>query len=98
MSCSRMSRGKSRSMSGTERKLLVQEAAEKEAVLEGADVGEADQVADDAADRGAGAAAGRQLEAPARPPAAYLRRDLLGELEQVAVDEEEAGEVVVTHE
>ena len=58
ISTSRMSRGKSRSMSGIDAvDFLVEEAAGEEVRLDRVDVGEAGEVADDRADAGAAAAA-----------------------------------------
>ena len=74
--------------------LLVEEAAGEEAFLHRVDVGEAGQVADDRADAGAAAAPRRQDRARRlRPP--HLERHLARQLEQVAVEEEEAGEAEV---
>ena len=79
--------------------LVAEEAAEEEVVLDRVDVREADQVAEDRADGGAAAAAGRQAGLAARAVlAAHLVGDLAAQLEQVAVDEEEAGEAVLAHE
>src|SRR5581483_5340712 len=72
-------------------RLFVQEAAQKEGVSNRVHVREAGQVADDRADAGAAAAAGRE-EAAGGARAAHLGRDLAGELEDVEVEQEEPGE------
>ena len=71
--------------------LLVQEAAEEQLVRHRVDVREAGEVADDRGHRRAAAAAGRQQRAHRRRPA-DLDRHVARELEQVAVQQEEAGE------
>ena len=73
------------------RELAVEEAAEREVVRDRVDVREARQVADERADRGAAAAAGRQ-DVPHRAGAAHLERHLARELEHLPVEQEEAGE------
>ena len=74
--------------------LAVEEASEREPGRHGIDVREARQVADDRADRGAAPASWRQhLAGCARP--AHLDGDLPCELEDLAVQQEEAGEPVV---
>ena len=92
ISFSRMSRGKSRSMSGDRGELAVEEAAEREVGLDRVDVREPGQVADDRADRAAAAAPGRERVA-GRARAAHLDGDLAGELEHLPVEEEEPGEL-----
>ena len=83
-------------MSGIECSLVVQEAAEEQVVLERIDVREADQVADDRADRRSASASRRQVaELAAGTIAADLDRDLPRQLEQIAVEQEEAGQLVV---
>ncbi len=77
-------------------KLLVEEAAVEQPVLDRIDVRQPHQVADDRADRRAAPAPGWQAGAPAdgaRP--AHLAGHLRGQLLQVAVDEEEAGELML---
>ena len=75
--------------------LLVEEAPDEEPVVDRVDVREPDQVADDRGDGGAAPAAGRQVRQPARDARrAHVARHLLGQLEDLVVDEEEAGEVV----
>ena len=91
ISFSRMSRGKSRSMSGTDDELAVEEAAEREVRRDRVDVREPGQVADERADGGAAAAARRQ-HVPHRARPAHLERDLARELEHLPVQQEEAGE------
>ena len=76
---------------GHRRRFVVEEAAGEEPVLDRVDVREAGQVADDRADAGA-AAAPRRQDGARRLRAAHLAGHLAGELEQVAVQEEEAGE------
>ena len=71
--------------------LLVEEAAGEEVGLDRVDVGEAAEVADDRGDAGAAAAAGRQ-DGAGGVRAADLDGDLARQLEQVAVQEEEARE------
>ncbi len=98
ISSSRMSRGKSRSMSGIggdlALDLLVEEAAGEEALLDRVDVGEAGEVADDRADAGPAAAPRRQDRARRLRPA-HLEGHLPGQLEYLPVEEEEAGEAEV---
>ncbi len=60
--------------------------------LDWIDVGEPGQVADDRGDARAAATTGRQ-QRPRRRGPAHLDGDLAGELEQLAVQEEEAGEL-----
>ena len=69
--------------------LLVEEAPEEQLVRDRVDVREAGEVADDRGHRGAAPAAGRQQRARRVRPA-HLDRDLARELQQVAVQEEEA--------
>ena len=76
---------------GHRRELLVEEAAEREVVLDRVDVREAGQVADDRADRAPAPAPGRQ-EHPRRVPTAHLECALARELEHLVVEEEEARE------
>ncbi len=71
--------------------LLVEEAAEREVVLDGIDVREPGQVADDRPDRATAAPPRRQVH-PGRVATAHLERALAGELEHLVVEEEEAGE------
>ena len=71
--------------------LAVQEAPEREVVLDRIDVGEACEVADDRADRAAPSSSGRE-KVPRRVPAPYLERGLAGELEHLVVEEEEPRE------
>ena len=71
--------------------LVVDEAAEREAGLDGIDVREAGQVADDRADARA-AAAPRRQRVPRAAGAAHLERALARELEHLPVEQEEAGE------
>ncbi len=74
--------------------LAVQEAPEREPCRHRVDVREPGQVADDRADGRAAPAPGRQhLAGGARP--AHLDRDLPRELEDLAVQQEEAGQPVV---
>ena len=82
---------------GQRRELLVEEAPEQELVGDRVDVAEAREVADDRRDARAAPAAGRQQRArigPRRPaPApAHLHGDLPRELEDLAVQDEEARE------
>ena len=73
------------------RQLLVEEAPEQELIADRIDVREAGQIADDRRDRGsASAPGGEQRPGGGRPP--HLDRHLPRELEQVAVQEEEAGQ------
>ncbi len=72
--------------------LVVQEATERKAGLDGVDVREAGQVADDRADRAAAPAAGREHVAR-RVVAAHLPRAVGGELQHLVVEQEEAGEL-----
>ena len=74
--------------------LAVEEAAEREPRRDRIDVREAGQVADDRADRRAAPAARRQRHAR-RVRAAHLDRDLARDLEDLAVQQEEAREAVV---
>jgi hypothetical protein len=71
--------------------LLVQEAAGEQSRLDRVDVREPGQVADDRADARAAPPPGGQGPARRLGPA-DLDRDLAGQLEQVAVQQEEAGE------
>src|SRR5215210_2196343 len=71
--------------------LLVEEAPEKEVALDRVDVREAGQVADDRRHARPPAATGRKQGARG-VGAAHLVSDLARELEQVAVEQEEAGE------
>ena len=71
--------------------LVVEEAAERELRLDGVDVREAGEVADDRADARPAAAAGRKRMAR-RAGAAHLEGALARELEHLPVQEEEAGE------
>ena len=73
--------------------LGVEEAAERQPRLDGVDVREARQVADDRADARAAPAPGRQ-DVPRRAGAAHLERDLAGQLEHLVVQEEEARQAV----
>ena len=73
------------------RKLVVQEAAEREVVRDRIDVGEAGEVADDRADRAAASSTGRK-EMSRRVEPAHLERSFAGELEHLVVEEEEPGE------
>ena len=74
ISFSRMSRGKSRSMSGTEASSRFRKPAEREVGVDRVDVREPGQVADDRADRAAAAAAGRERVARGEPGRAPRRR------------------------
>ena len=78
-------------MSGSAVELLVEEPAEEEVVGDGVDVREAGEVADDRGHRGAPPAPRRQQRAGGCRPA-DLHGDLARELQQVAVQQEEAGE------
>src|SRR5206468_7431474 len=69
--------------------LLVQEAAERKAGVDGIDVREARQIADDRPDRAAAPPARREHVARGRAPA-HLPRALPRELEPLPVEEEEA--------
>src|SRR5687767_11034001 len=71
--------------------LAIDEAPEREAGLDGIDVREAGQVADDRADRAAAAPARRE-RVSGRVTAAHLIRDVAGELEHLVMEQEEAGE------
>src|SRR6185503_12089551 len=73
------------------RDLLVQEAPEAELVLDRVDVREAGQVADDRADARAAPTAGWE-QGPRGVAIAHLHGHLAGELEQIVVKQEEAGE------
>ena len=79
------------------RPLFVEEAPEEEAVAQGVDVREADEIADERADRRAASPSRRQPGDAARGAAAHLRRLLAGHLQQLPVDEEEAGEPPLSH-
>ena len=70
--------------------LVVQEAAEREPGLDGIDVREAGQVADDRADGAAAPRPGGSTCRGASSPA-HLARALGGELEHLVVEQEEAG-------
>ena len=70
------------------RELVVQEASEREAVLDRVDVREPGQVADDRADRAAPSPPRRQEHAR-RAAAAHLERALPRDLEHLVVEEEE---------
>ena len=74
--------------------LAVEEAPEREPRRDGIDVREAGEVADDRADRRAAPAARRQRHAR-RVRAAHRDRDLARDLEDLAVQQEEAREAVV---
>ena len=74
--------------------LLVEEAPEEQVVLHGVHVREAGEVTDDRRHARPAAAAGRQQPAR-RLGAADVGRRLAGELEQVAVEDEEAGQAEV---
>ena len=76
---------------GHRRELAVQEAADREAVLDRVDVREAGQVADDRADRAASPSPRRE-EHPRRVPAPHLERALPCELEHLVVEQEEPRE------
>ena len=71
--------------------LAIEEAAERKVVLDGIDVRETGEVADDRADGAASAAAGGK-EAPGGALAAYLECNRAGELEHLPVEQEEAGQ------
>src|SRR5204862_7023809 len=71
--------------------LAVQEAAEREVGLDGIDVREPREVADERADRAAAAAARRE-DVASRGAAAHLERTLARELEHLPVEQEEPGE------
>ena len=73
------------------RELVVEEAAEREVVLDRVDVREPGQVADDRADRAAPSPPRRQEHAR-RVAAAHLERALPRELEHLVVEEEEPRE------
>ena len=77
---------------GERGELLVEEAPEEEVVGDRVDVREAGEVADDRGD-GRASASSRRQERACRGRASDLRRDLARQLEHVAVQEEEAGEV-----
>ena len=77
---------------GQRGELLVEEAPEEEVLLDRVDVREPGQVTDDRGDARAPPAAGRQQRARRVGPA-HLAGHLARELEHVAVQEEEAGEV-----
>ena len=78
-------------MSGTEDELPVQEPTQREIALDGVDVREPGQVADDRADRAAPSPPRRQ-EHPRRVAAAHLERARARELEHLVVEQEEPGE------
>ena len=83
-------------MSGTECSSSFRKRPKSRLCLSGSTWREADQVADDRADRRAPAAARRQIaELAAGTIAAHLVRDLPRHLEQIAVEQEEAGEPVL---
>src|SRR5207237_5958862 len=71
--------------------LVVQEAADVEVRLDGIDVREACQVADERADARASSSAGRE-DVARRAGAAHLERALARELEHLPMEEKEAGE------
>ncbi len=79
---------------GHRRQLAVEEAPEREVRRHRVDVREPGQVADERADGGAAAAAGRE-HVPHRPGPAHLERDLARKLEHLPVEQEEAGETEV---
>ncbi len=79
------------------RPLLVEEAAEEEVVAQRVDVREADEIADERADRRAATPSRRQPGHRPRGSAAHLRRLLAGHLQQLPVDQEEAGEPALAH-
>ena len=91
MSFSRTSRGKSRSMSGTARQLLVEEPAEEEPGLDWVDVREPRQITDDRA-HARPAPAPRRQHAPRRVGSAHLASHLPRQLQEVGVEAEEARE------
>src|SRR5688572_8087365 len=75
--------------------LIVQKTAEEQVVLERIDVREADQVADDRADRRSPPPPRRQVaELATGSIAADLDRYFPGHLEQIAVEQKEAGQIV----
>ena len=76
---------------GQRGQLLVEEAPEEQVVGDRVDVREAGEVADDRGHRGAAPAPRRQQRAR-RVGAAHLHRDLARQLQQVAVQDEEAGQ------
>ncbi len=78
---------------GHRRQLLVQEPAQRQPRGDRVDVRQAGQVADDRADAGAAAAAGRQQH-PRRVAAAHLERHLARDLEHLVVQQEEARQPV----
>ena len=86
-----MSRGKSRSMSGSAVSSSLRKRPRNSSLVDRVDVREAGEVADDRGHRRAAPAARRQQRAHRRR-AAHLDRHLARELEQVAVQQEEAGE------
>ena len=86
-----MSRGKSRSMSGTDRSSRFRKRPSERLRGDRVDVREPGQVADDRADRAA-AAASRREEVARRAGPAHLGGDLARELEHLPVEEEEARE------
>ena len=71
--------------------LPVQEPPQREAVLDGVDVGEPGEVADDRADRAA-ATPPRRQEHSRRVAAPHLERALTRQLEHLVVEQEEPGE------
>ena len=76
--------------------VFVEKAAEEEPVEHRVHVAETDQVADDRADRRAAAAAGRQARAAANGAhAAHALGDLGRLLLQIAIDQKEAGQLVL---
>ena len=91
MSFSRMSRGKSRSMSGMERSSRFEETSERELVRDRVDVRETGEVTDDRAHRRATAATRREKRAWRVRPA-HLARAFACDLEHLVVQEEEPRE------
>ena len=79
---------------GHRRHVAVEKPPEEQPVANRVDVGQAGEVADDRPDRRSTPAARRQDPAR-RPRGAHLVRDLPGKLQDLAVQEEESGEVVV---
>ena len=86
-----MSRGKSRSISGTEASSRLRNRPSGRPVATRIHVGETGQVADDRPDRAAAPAAGRQGE-PRRPSPPHLERHLSRQLEDLPVQEKESGQ------
>ena len=78
---------------GDREEVFVQEAAEVEVVLHRVDRGEPDQVADDRADRRTAAAASGEEGAGAGARTPEFGGDLVAEVQEIAVDQEESGEV-----